>query len=452
MKAKDEDQNLRLFESRLDQIINLKHELCVLAGEIDWSVFESEFGPCYSEGQGRPAKPIRLLVGLHYLKHAFDESDESVVDRFLENPYWQYFCGFEYFQHEFPLDPTTLVKWRRRVGPKGLEKLLAETVDAAKRQGLLRKRELARVNVDTTVQEKAIAFPTDARLYEKMRTKLVLAAAERGVKLRQTYVRKGPEALRKQHRYRHANQHKRARRMVKRLKNYLGRVVRDIRRKVEKPDEELAALLATADRLLTQERTSKGKLYSLHAPEVECISKGKAHKKYEFGVKAGLVATSKNCWIVGAAAFPGNPYDGHTLAAAMEQAELIGGVPVKNIHVDKGYRGHNYEGSAKVHITGTGGKRITLTERKWRRRRSAVEPVIGHVKHDHRMLRNHLKGSDGDEMNVLLAACGYNLRKLLRAFFWPGFDGLLSLMGGLLAAAKPISGRRAALTGGALVG
>jgi len=220
MKAKKEDRNLRLFEFRLDQIINLKHELCVLARGLDWSVFASEFGPCYSEGQGRPAKPIRLLVGLHYLKHAFNESDESVVDRFLENPYWQYFCGFEYFQHEFPLDPTTLVKWRRRVGPRGLEKLLAETVDAARRRGFLQRSELERVNVDTTVEEKAIAFPTDARLCEKARAKLVRAASARGMKLRQTYARKGPQALIRQHRYRHAGQHKRARRMVKSLKNY----------------------------------------------------------------------------------------------------------------------------------------------------------------------------------------------------------------------------------------
>ncbi len=424
---------MRLFESRLDQILNMKHELCMLAGEIDWTVFEAEFGPHYSEGKGRPAKPIRLLVGLHYLKHAFNESDESVVERLLENPYWQYFCGFEYFQHDFPIDPTTLVKWRRRVGSKGLEKLLCETVEAAKRKGFLVKRELERVNVDTTVQETSIAFPTDARLYENMRAKLVAAAKKRGVKLRQPYVRKGPEALLKQHRYRHARQHKRAAKMVKKLKTYLGRVVRDIRRKVERPDAELSALLALADRLLAQERNSKGKLYSLHAPEVECIAKGKSHKKYEFGVKAGLVATSKNCWIVGATTFPGNPYDGHTLAASVVQAERIGGVDIKDIHVDRGYRGHNYEGPAKVHITGIGGKKLTITERKWRRRRSAVEPVIGHAKHDHRMLRSYLKGSDGDEMNAVLAACGYNLRKLLRAFFLPGFFKVLSLLGRLIS-------------------
>ncbi len=445
MKAKKGDRNLRLFEFRLAQIINLKHELCVLAGEIDWTVFELEFGPHYSEGKGRPAKPIRLLVGLHYLKHAFNESDESVVDRLLENPYWQHFCGFEYFQHEFPIDPTTLVKWRRRVGPKGLEKLLCETVAAAKRKGFLGKRELERMNVDTTVQEKAIAFPTDARLYEKMRTKLVQAAKERDVRLRQTYVRKGPKAFLKQHRYRHASQHKRANKMLKKLKTYLGRVVRDIRRKVEKPDEELSALLAQADRLLAQERNSKKKLYSLHAPEAECIAKGKAHKKYEFGVKAGVVATSKNCWIVGAATFPGNPYDGHTLAASIEQAERISGVEVKHIHVDKGYRGHDYKGPAKVRVTGMGGKKKTLAERKWRRRRSAIEPVIGHAKHDHRMLRSYLKGSDGDEMNAVLAACGYNLRKLLRAFFLPRVARLLSLAGGLVSARITNSGRKAAL-------
>jgi len=419
MRHKKEKINMDLFRSRLEQIIDLRHPLCKLARAIDWTVFEEEFGAFYSESMGRPAKPIRLLVGLHYLKHAFGESDESVLERFLENPYWQYFCGFEYFQHELPLDPTTLVKWRKRVGVKRLEALLKETVSVAERGKFLKKESKKRLNVDTTVQEKAIAFPTDARLYHKMRIKLVDAARARGIKLRQSYTRLGKRVFVKQGRYRHANQHKRARKMTMKLKTYLGRVVRDIARKVEEPDSELAELLAKANRLLTQERKSKNKLYSIHAPEVECISKGKAHKRYEFGCKVGVVSTSRDNWIVGIRAFHGNPYDGHTLAESLEQSERIMGATPKHVYVDLGYRGHNYDGNAEVHIAWKGLRKKSRWDRLWRKRRAAVEPVISHVKHDNWMIRNYLKGKEGDEINALLAGCGYNIRKLLKAFFWP---------------------------------
>jgi IS5 family transposase len=201
-----------LFRAHLDQVLNREHPLCVLANQMDWSIFEQEFGPLYVEGFGRPGLPIRLVVGLHYLKYAYNESDESVVERFLENPYWQYFCGFEYFQHEFPLDPSSWVRWRRRVGSEGMEKLLKETVETAKREGLMKARHLELVNVDTTVQEKAVAFPTDARLYHKMRRVLVRMAKREGIELRQSFERLSKRALQMQGRYSHARQMKRAKR------------------------------------------------------------------------------------------------------------------------------------------------------------------------------------------------------------------------------------------------
>jgi IS5 family transposase len=425
MQHKNQKSPLQLFQSHLDQILNMDHPLIKLSHAIDWSVFESEFGPCYSEDQGRPAKPIRLMVGLHYLKHAFNESDESVVERFLENPYWQYFCGFEYFEHELPLDPTSLVKWRKRVGAEGLDLLLKETVETAKRSKVLKRSDLKRANVDTTVQEKAIAFPTDSALYHKMRVALVKAAKVRGINLRQNYSRVGKKALFKQNRYRHAGQHKRARRMTKKLKTILGRVVRDIRRKSSDIDADLDSLLCKADRLLSQQRDSKNKLYAIHAPEVECISKGKAHKKYEFGVKVSVVSTSRGNWILSSRALHGNPYDGHTLAGSIAHAESVAGVFVKHVHVDKGYRKHDYVGEAQVHISGMGPRKKSRWDKLWRRRRSAIEPVIGHAKHDNRMIRNYLKGKDGDKMNAILAGCGYNLRKLLRAFFLSEFFAAL---------------------------
>ncbi len=222
MTPKKPKSELELFQSHLDQILNHEQPLYKLAHQIDWKVFEDEFGQLYHPGKGRPGLPIRLMVGLNFLKHAFDESDESVVERLLENPYWQHFCGFEYFQHYLPLDPTSLVKWRKRVGPKGLEKLLSETIEVAKRQKLIQRRDLDKVNVDTTVQEKAIAFPTDARLYHKMRVRLMREARKRGIPLRQSHQRLGKKALARQGRYGHARQMRRAARETRKLKTYLG--------------------------------------------------------------------------------------------------------------------------------------------------------------------------------------------------------------------------------------
>ena len=414
LKPQDE-----LFRSRLEQIIDLKHPLCQLAGAINWSYFKDEFGPLYVENSGRPGKPIRLMVALHYLKHMFDESDESVVERFLENPYWQYFAGFEYFQHIFPLEPTSLVKWRNRVGSVGMEKVFQQTLSAAQKLGLLKKSHRNKVNIDTTVQEKAIAFPTDAKLYQKMRKRLVKEAKVRGIQLRQSYVRLGKQALVKQSRYAHAKQYKRARRETRKLKTYLGRVTRDIRRKAVPIDPGLEDLLRLSERLLVQERTSKNKLYSIHEPHVECISKGKAHKRYEFGCKVSVATTSRDNWVVGIKALHGNPYDGHTLGGVIDQIERGTGWKPKEAYCDRGYRGHGYNGETKVHIVGTGkGRRkLSRAERKWRRRRSAVEPKIGHLKYDNRLDRNYLKGKEGDRINALLAGSGANLRKLLVAFF-----------------------------------
>jgi transposase, IS5 family len=313
MKAKKPPSTIDLFRNNFKQILDNKHPLFVLAKEIDWSAFETAFGPTYSEGTGRPAKPIRLLVGLHYLKHAFNESDESVVERWGENPYWQYFCGFEYFQHQFPLDPTLLVKWRHRVGADKMETLLAETIETAKRKKLVKKNHLDRVNVDTTVQEKDITFPTDAKLYCKAIELLGKAAKDRDMDLRQSYKYLSKKALLAQNRFRHARQAKKANRKLKKLKTWLGCLVRDIMRKADPHDEELKELLMRSAQLLRQEKKSKDKLYSLHALEVECIAKGKAHKRYEFGCKVGVVSTSRGNWVVGAQALHGKPYDGHTL-------------------------------------------------------------------------------------------------------------------------------------------
>jgi IS5 family transposase len=422
MQPKRQYEEPDLFRSHLEQILNRNHPLFVLANQIDWTCFEQAFGSMYVEDVGRPGIPTRLMVGLHYLKHTFNESDETVVERFLENPYWQYFCGFEYFQHMLPIDSSSLTRFRKRIGDAGVEVIFKELLDTAKRGGYLRESHMNKVNVDTTVQEKAIAFPTDARLYYKMRDVLVRAAEARGIGLRQNYRRVAKKVLAKQSRYAHAKQWKRAGKMTKRLKTLLGCVYRDIERKVDYVDEELRELLELAERLLKQQKQSKNKVYSIHAPEVECISKGKAHKRYEFGNKVGMVTTSRDNWIVGIKSFHRNPYDGHTLKASLEQVERMTGWSAKQAYVDLGYRGHDYEGETDVHIVHYRKmKKLTRSARRWFKRRSAIEPIFGHVKSDHRMSRNHLKGVEGDDMNALLGGCGFNMRKLLAVFFLPHF-------------------------------
>lgn len=350
MRPKNTHENPDLFHLRLDQYIDMKHELVILANKIDWSAFEKKFGAYYIEKKGRPGAPTRLMVGLHYLNYAFDESDESVVYHFFENPYWQYFCGYEYFQTSFPIDPSSLTRFRKRIGSEGVEHFLQELLRTAKRVGALKESHLNKVNVDTTVQEKVIAFPTDARLYYRMRGLLVKAAEARGIELRQNYRRLAKKTLSRQNGYSRARQMRRAAKMTRKLKTYLGCVHRDIVRKAETVDPELMDLLEKSSRLQHQTRDSKNKLYSIHAPEVECISKGKAHKRYEFGCKVSLATSSRDNWILDIQAHHGNPYDGHTLKASLEQVERLTDWSVKNAYVDLGYRGHNYTGGAKVHI------------------------------------------------------------------------------------------------------
>jgi IS5 family transposase len=412
-----------IFRSRLDSIINMYHPLVKLSQKINWSYLEEQYGALYVENTGRPGLPTRLMAGLHYLKHTYDVSDEGVVEGFLENPYWQYFCGFEFFQHEFPCDPTSLVKWRQRIGAERMEEMLTATVQTALDSKELKSTDIKRVNVDTTVQEKAIAFPTDSGLYQKAREHLVEAAAERGIPLRQTYRYVGKKAFAQQSRYRHAKQMKRARKATRQLKTYLGRVIRDIERKEPQPDNALQDLLQMSKRLHKQKRSDSNKLYSLWAPETECISKGKSHKKYEFGCKVSFVTTSKSNWIIGVQALHGNPYDGHTLQGALEQAERITEKKIDHAYVDRGYRGVKLpaEQKTEIHIAGRYRKNLTRSQRKWLKRRSAIEPVIGHAKHDNRMERNHLHGTDGDIINAVLAGCGFNMRKLLRAFLFSLF-------------------------------
>ena len=411
MKPSSSTSNTEPTLSALAGQLNLSHPLVQLAETIDWQSFEEKFGRVVKASGGRPALPTRLMVGLHYLKGLYDESDESVVAKWVENPYWQYFCGEQVFQHKLPCHPTSLVKWRKQIGTDGFEQLLGQIIQTAMRSAVLKPKEIERVNVDTTVQEKAVAFPTDARLYNHARIVLVRAARKRGVQLRQSYVRVGKTAFFKQSRYRVARQLKRARKYTRKLRTYLGRVIRDIERKLPQPDAEMTVLLSRAKQIEQQQRNDSNKLYSMHAPEVECIAKGKVHKRYEFGCKVVFVTTSVSNWIVGTAAVHGNPYDGSTLSDVIAQTKVLTGVAPKHAAVDKGFRGSKYHPEGlQVLVAGT--RKFNGVLKRLVKRRSAIEPVIGHLKHDHALKRNFLKGKQGDRINALTAACGFNLRKL----------------------------------------
>jgi IS5 family transposase len=411
-----------LFRSRLDQIIDMRHELVRLGGVVDWRLLDHKLGEVYADGPGQPPLPTRLMAAASILKHTFDLSDEELVRRWVENPYFQHFCGMEHFCHVAPFDPSSLSRWRTRMGAERLEVLLQESLAAAVKTDAVDVKDLSKVIVDTTVQEKAVTFPTDARLANRARQKLVKLAKKHGLTLRQGYPRVGKLALMKYQRYAHARQFKRARRELRRLKTYLRRVIRDIERKLKKaPELEplFRPMLFLAQRVHDQQRGQRGrKVYSLHAPEVECIGKGKAHKPYEFGVKVSIATTvapsAGGQFVLAAKALPGAPYDGHTLATVIPHIEAIVGNEVKRVIADKGYRGHGLPAPYDMRVYVSEQRRgVTPAIKRELKRRSAVEPVIGHLKSDHRMDRNFLLGTEGDAANAVLAAVGYNFARLL---------------------------------------
>ncbi len=399
----------------------MNHALVKLARSIDWRFLEGRFGAVYSDGPGQPPLATRLMAGLAILKHTHNLSDEVLCERWVENPYYQYLCGEEFFQHQLAFDRSSLTRWRQRMGEEKLEALLQESLSVAHKTGALSTKDLERVVVDTTVQPKAIAHPTDARLVHRAIEKLVGLAKREGVVLRQSYLRVAKRAAIMVGRYSHAHQFKRAQRALKFLRTRLGRVIRDINRQIH-DDEALQAyfapLIDLAIKVRHQDHRKRGpKVYSLHAPEVECIGKGKARAPYEFGCKVSVATPvtqpKGGQFVLHSKALHGNPYDGHTLAPVVADMERLTGVEVARVHVDKGYRGHNYPNTFKVWISGQV-RRVTKTIRREMKRRAAVEPVIGHIKAEHRMDRNYLKGREGDRINAVLAAAGYNFSLLLR--------------------------------------
>jgi IS5 family transposase len=370
-----------------------------------------------------PPLPTRLMAGLAILKHSFDLSDEELCARWVENPYFQYLCGEEFFCHELPFDRSSMTRWRQRMGEERIAALLQESLSVAVKTGAMKPQDVRRVIVDTTVQPKNVMFPTDAKLLDRARERLVGLARKVGLDLRQSYVRLGKQALIRHQRYAHAKQFKRANRALRRLRTYLGRTIRDISRRIV-GEEDLEAIfkrpLYLAGRVLEQRQKQRGrKVYSLHAPEVECIGKGKARAPYEFGVKVSIATTLKRSkggqFALHARALPGNPYDGHTLATVIPDMERLIGAGIERILTDAGYKGHNTPLSHKFRVFTAGQKRrVTPAIKREMRRRAAVEPVIGHIKNEHRMGRNYLAHTHGDAINAILAAAGYNFSLILK--------------------------------------
>jgi IS5 family transposase len=411
-KARTHAQPL-IATMRLDLALDMDHELVRLAATIPWDRLAEEFGPLYCADNGRPAVPIRLMAGLHYLKHLKGISDEQTVRGWVENPYWQFLCGEEFFQHALPIDPSQMSRWRQRIGEDGVEKLLQATITAGMKAGVITESSLDKVIVDTTVQPKAVEHPTDARLYRKVHAAMLRIAEREGITLRQSYRKLMARAFQKHGGHAKAKQYGKAKKVLRALKTMTGRVMRDVERKMTHGAYEThRGTLVLAELILTQKRFTKGKIYSLHAPEVECIAKGKAHKPYEFGVKVSLAVTHKEGFVVGIQTFPDNPYDGHTLDGQLDQIERLTGKVPETTFVDRGYKGHGIpKERCRILISGT--RKLGYTLKRHLRRRSAVEPEIGHMKNDGLLGRNFLKGMQGDAMNAFLCGAGHNLRKIL---------------------------------------
>ena len=415
MKPKKTDHSQgKLFQSRISSLINPTHPLKILADKLEWTFFEKEFGKHYKQGGGQPPRPIRLMVGLLMLQHMFKKSDEKVVEKWVENPYWQYFCGYDYLEWQAPINPSSLTRFRQRLGENGMKKILQFTIQEGLKQGAIKPRELRKVTVDTTAMEKNITYPTNTKNLNKVRKQLVKIAKKYKIILRQNYEKLGKIAAWKAARYAHAKQFKRMRSSVKNLKNYLGRVVRDIERRIETKkelQEIFQSHLEIAKKLIQQTKKSKNKIYSPHAQEVYCIAKGKARKPYEFGCKVSLVTTQKKGFVLDATTFKENKHDSKTLHESLQNAEKNSGHQIKEILADKGYRGHGIKDKT-ILIPGQK-RKLSRYKKNQLKQRSAIEARISHMKNQGKLDRNFLKGVQGDAINALLCAMGQNMRCLM---------------------------------------
>jgi transposase, IS5 family len=396
------------FYSTFEEQLNRKHPLYLLANVIHWNTFDNAFSKHYSLTQGKPAKPIRLMVALLILKQLRSLSDESVVEQWSENSYYQYFSGEVYFVPQLPCSSTELVEFRKRIGAEGVELIFKESI-IVNGQDANDKR----LSGDTTIQEKNITYPTDDKLYKKIIKECRAIADEEQIELRQSYTQT-VKKLSTIQRFKKTKQGApAARKANKKIKTIAGVLVRELNRKL--PADKLtqhSTSLTLYEKVLAQKRSDSNKTYSLHEPQVKCYTKGKEHKKFEFGSKVSILVTQTTGVIVGALNFNSTEHDTKTLSKALEQYERLTENKATDIYVDRGYKGSKKVNEIEVHVPKPN-KNITKADRKGHSRRAAIEPVIGHLKRNYRMGRNFLKGVIGDEINVLLAAAAMNFKRVM---------------------------------------
>lgn len=409
MLAKTQSPSQLGFYSTFEEQLSHQHPLYILANQIDWNLFEEAFAKLYSE-EGRPAKSIRLMVSLLMLKHIRNISDESVVEQWSENCYYQYFSGEKIFACGAPCEASELVHFRNRIGTEGIELIFKESIRINGKDGQEQD-----ATTDTTVQEKNITYPTDNKLHRKIINKCIAIAAEQDIELRQSYTRTLKKLLMDQRFRNHPKNKGKARKAEKKVKTIAGRLVRELDRKL--PPSLYQDTIALFKKVLNQKKTDSNKIYSLHEPHTQCISKGKEHKKYEFGSKVSIITTKTTGVIIGAINIEKNVHDSKTLGPALEQQQRLTGIILNNNFVDRGYRGVKEVLGTSIIIPDKPGKERSAYEKQKRRkgfkRRAAIEPKIGHLKQDHRLSRNFYKGIKGDNNNVMLAGAGMNFKRMM---------------------------------------
>ncbi|WP_329905467.1 IS5 family transposase [Porphyromonas pogonae] len=410
-------QTVQSLFSSLDDLLNQQHPLYKLSHKIDWKRFEEAFSSLYCPDNGRPGKPIRLMCGLLILKHLRNISDESVVEQWSENAYFQYFCGMQEFTPSFPCNASELVHFRKRIGERGIELILAESIRVNDDKNEKDHHDTA--FIDSTVQEKNVTYPTDAKLHKKIVGKVLKIVRALNLPIRQSYTFVLKRIYRDQRFRNHPKNRKKALKADKRLRTIAGRLVRELKRNLGN-NREYDKLISLFERILSQRRNSTQKIYSIHEPDVQCISKGKEHKKYEFGNKVSIIRSMTGV-ILGASSFR-NEYDGHTIEQSLDQVKRLTGERIKKLAGDRGYRGKKEINGTQILIPDTPKAKDSYYQRKKKHRlfckRAGIEPTIGHLKSDYRLGRNFYKGLFGDAINVMLAAAAYNFKRAMKLLLY----------------------------------
>ncbi len=406
-----------LFRPMLVDFVDQQHELVLLADAIDWHYFEDEFSPLYSQ-VGSPSVPLRLMVGCLLLKQMYNLGDETLPQAWIRDAYFQYFCGMTFFEHKFPFDPSDFVHFRKRIGVEGFNKIFAYSVKIHGEKEVARQAKF--VLSDTTVQENHTTYPTDAKLCKKVIDKCNKIADKEGIKQRQKYLKESKQLVRDTYNGSHPKRRKQAKKAKKRLRTIANSQLRELDRKMTAQQKgRYAKDMELYQRVVNQQKNDKNKIYSLHKPFTNCIAKGKVHKPYEFGNKVGSISggIKGKKIILAIMGFLANPFDGHTIEPLINQMKT-NAIPLpKELVYDRAGKGKSEILGVKILTPSPSKKSDTAyqkqVKRKKHRARAAIEPIQGHLKSDLRMAQNYLWGENGVQINALMAACAWNLKKMM---------------------------------------